>query len=157
MTQARSSQAGVTLVEVMMAMMIMALATTMVVMTMPQRPSPVSQEAEKLVETLDRAKRQAQVSGQTFGVRATRASYQVVRRSGGAWLPVAGALQKLPDGVSLQYVERKGEAEERPEGWPQVWFDPLGHSEAARFRVQARRESVDVISDAAGVTLESRS
>lgn len=155
MTEARPSmQSGVSLVEVLMTLFIMALATSLIVMTIPEREKSVDREAERLVRVLDKSQRLAKVSGQTVGVRADVDRFAIVRRNNEAWQSVPDGEFVLEPGVRLNLNEIPNPDGDRPEDWPQVSFDPLGHDLVARILVEEGRERRVVLLGPDGVSVE---
>lgn len=152
----RSMQSGVSLVEVLMTLFIMALATSLVVMTIPERDRGVDREAERLVRVLDKSQRLAKVSGQTIGIRAGPDRFAIVRRNNETWQSVPDGEFVLEAGVRLNLNEIPSPDGDRPNDWPQVSFDPLGHDSVARILVEEGRERRIVVLGPGGVSLEEQ-
>lgn len=139
-----------------MTLFIMALATSLVVMTIPERDKRVDSEAERLVYVLDKSQRLAKISGQTIGVRAETDQYAIVRRNNETWQSIPDGEFFLEAGVRLNLNELPSLDGDRPEDWPQLSFDPLGHDPSARILVEEGRERRVVTLGPDGVAIEER-
>ncbi len=149
-------QSGVSLVEVLMTLFIMALATSLIVMTIPERDRAVDREAERLVTVLDKSQRLAKVSGQTVGFRADVDRFEVVKRNNEVWQSIPDGEFRLEPGVRLNLDELPEQDGERPENWPQISFDPLGHDLEARILVEEGRERRIIMLGPDGVEVEAQ-
>jgi type II secretion system protein H len=115
---------GFSLVEIMVALFIMALASAMVVMAMPSRPDALQTETAQFETVLARTMDQAITRGQAQGIRFEENRYLVYTRINGRWLPVQGTARRLTGGVTASLVtDKQGEAEEIR---PQIIADASG-------------------------------
>ena len=115
---------GFSLVEIMVALFIMALASAMVVMVMPSRPNALNTEADQFEVVLSRTLDQAITRGQAQGIRFEDNTYSVYTRINGRWLPVQGTTRRIVRGVTASLlVDRKGEPDEQR---PQIVADASG-------------------------------
>lgn len=134
--KAVSPQSGFSLIELMMAIFIMALATSLIVMTLPPQPGRLDREVIRLQSEIERIADQAMVSGHNMGLDITREGYVIMRRREGAWQVVTGTRHTLPDDITLAYQrEASGEL---PESWPEVRIDPIGRMDASEITLVGR-------------------
>lgn len=115
---------GFSLVEIMVALFIMALASAMVVMAMPSRPDALESEADQFEQVMTRTLDQAISRGQAQGIRIEKNTYTVYARVNGRWLPVESANQKVSRGVTISVL---GNVEVKSEdALPQIVMDASG-------------------------------
>jgi len=131
-----------TLIEVMMVVFIIGLATGLVVLTLPPNPTPEQSDARVFAQNLSTAQDQAILSGQPVGLFLHRDGYTLQSWRAGRWEPVNGGAN-LSRGTQLDF--RGGEREAPPEGWPHYIFDPTGVSLGADFQVRGRSERIDIV------------
>ncbi|MBL0768925.1 GspH/FimT family pseudopilin [Sphingopyxis sp. DHUNG17] len=86
----RSRTGGFTLVELMVVLMILALAATAVVLTIPDEQQTVRSEADRLAARLAAARDIAVVEGRSVAVRFAPSGYGFERRIEGSWQPLPG-------------------------------------------------------------------
>ena len=116
--------AGFSLVEIMVALFIMALASAMVVMVMPSRPDALDSEADQFAEVMTRTLDQAIGRGQAQGIRVEENAYTIYTRINGRWVPVEAASRRASGGVTIS-VLGKSEAKSE-EALPQIVMDASG-------------------------------
>ena len=85
----RAGEHGFTLVELMVVIVIIALATTAVVLAVPERGGSVRAEAERFAARAKAARDSAIVEARAASLEAGPGGYAIARRAGGAWQPVA--------------------------------------------------------------------
>lgn len=125
-TRACASQAGISLVEMMVTLSIIALATSLILLTVPLRPQ-FKQEAGLLQEVLEQTASRAMVSGQPMGVIIEGNSYSAAIWQDGTWRLLKTHL--LPGDIRLQIDGKPpGPIEAGAPVIPAVIFDPLGHT-----------------------------
>ncbi len=135
-----SPQSGFSLIELMMAIFIMALATSFVVLTLPPQSSQLEEEAERLAGTLQRGADQAMISGHLVGLDITDTGYGLVRWRGGAWQAIPGQHYILPASMDISYHSETDR--DVPTNWPEARFDPIGRVEAAEIILMRGTERV---------------
>ena len=86
MTPILSSQSGMSLVEVLVALFILALASAAIVMTLPRQPSRLDREVARLELAIDRLADEAIASGE---VRAAAIGAHIAIPSGDLCLNIA--------------------------------------------------------------------
>lgn len=127
MRQDLDRELGITLIETLVALFIMALASSMIILTMPERPGPLEVASDKLANLAERAQQTALVSGIWTGVIETDQSYQIVMFRDGVWLPISQRPVKI-DGDLYSEDDR-----ERADGEPVLKFGPTGTADPIRL------------------------
>ncbi|MFN4183633.1 MAG: GspH/FimT family pseudopilin [Hyphomonas sp.] len=124
---ARDLQAGLSLVEIMVTLSIIGVATSLILLTIPTRPL-FKQEASRLQEALEQTAIRSTVTGQPMGLIIEAQSYAPAIWQNGSWRLLAS--YRLPSDISLK-VDGKPPAlpEEGEPPVPAVIFDPLGHTD----------------------------
>lgn len=127
-------QAGVSLIEVLAALAIVALMGAVAVVMLDARRTTLDVSAERLTRALAEARQEALLSGDVIGFSAAPdfRGWAFHEYQDGRWriLTDHPALQavRLPDGVTLEV--RDGavaqRTADRSQDSPQVWFDPAG-------------------------------
>ena len=170
MRPSQDPRCGVTLIELIVVIFIVALISTMAVMTFPPIKGDMH-EAETLARRLHWARQEALASGEVLGVQVTETGYAFLRYRLGEWRPVEGdralAAFDWRDGthVALTRNEHKIDLSgdefrtiEAPD-LPQIWLHPTGEATAFTLSLSRRAEeteirgrmdgSIEVIRDAA--------
>ena len=147
----RSSEAGVSLIETLAALAIMALVTGVAVVMLQPEDASAQIEGEALVRALNEARQDALVSGRHvgFSARLDGHGYQFYRFEDGVWRvrtdhPAFEAHRfEDPDlilSVQSGAIARRGETETEDatvalEG-PEVWFDPTGFDQPFAYELR---------------------
>ncbi|EAP90423.1 hypothetical protein OA2633_12000 [Oceanicaulis alexandrii HTCC2633] len=147
----RSSQAGVSLIETLAALAIIALVTGVAVVMLQPEDSPAQLEGEALVRALNEARQEALVSGQHvgFAARFDGRGYQFYRFEDGVWRVRADhpafEAHRFEDPDLIMSVQ-SGAISRRNEGarddaaealnGPEVWFDPTGFDQPFAFELR---------------------
>ncbi|MEQ8435319.1 MAG: GspH/FimT family pseudopilin [Oceanicaulis sp.] len=156
-----TSEAGVSLLEMLAALAIVAVMATAVVVTADFGDSPEDEAGARLVRALDEARREALVSGEIIGFSADPdgRGYRFFRYGQDAWMerrdhpalePVRFsdpdlALHLDTGGVSRRLGgESEGEQGARPVA-PQVWFDPAGFDDPFAYRLTGARGGAGIV------------
>lgn len=114
---------GFTLVELMVVLMILALAATAVVLTIPGDERTLRSEADRLAARLAAARDVAVIEGRSVAINFVPSGYGFERRVEGAWQPLPGRAFEQhgwPGGV--QFTAGEGGAAAR------IIFDRVGIS-----------------------------
>jgi general secretion pathway protein H len=137
----RRHEAGFTLVELMVVLVIVGLMASVAVMTVPRGPSLAAQ-ADQFAARLTRAKEEAVLTNRAIGVRLTAQGYAFRARTADGWVALdSGPFKTTPwaEGVTAELGE--GEAQ------GQVSFESTGVADPAMVVLtrdgQRRRISVD--------------
>ena len=161
-----ASDAGLSLVEIMVALFIVGLTSSFVILSIPRSPTPLH-EAQSLFEDQVRMAREAaMMSGSAYGVALEDHTLNPLIFRNGEWQAPPASTRlltvQLPEAVELErtdIIEPRSVAfslDDEPEPLrPDIWFDPSGIAETAviemrhkgglvRFSVQ-RDGGLDVI------------
>ncbi len=112
----RLARAGFTLVEILVVLVVLAVAAGMLVAGLDRDPwRSAAAEARRLAGALEHAAALAQWTGQTLGVSASGSTYRFWRRgSDGEWAGIADddvlAPRRLPDALTVGVVSYAGAA-----------------------------------------------
>jgi len=128
MSDTRTSQAGMTLVEALMAVFIMGLASALIVLTLPTRESNLEMEAKRLTEVVDTARTRALVSGQWTGIELGKTGYQQVTYRDGRWAGSYRRTHELARGVTLDLTDPPKRSSKLIKIPPVFQFGPTGAS-----------------------------
>jgi len=144
----RHREDGFSLVEILVALFIMALGSAMVVMALPHRNDTVETEAARFRDALDRAAEQAISRGQAHGIRVGENSYTIYIRMGGRWVQARGGVATVPGDMSLTVLARDGEADDVR---PQIIADASGIVTGPSVRIAKGNRSREIdIADPSG-------
>ncbi len=141
-----ASQAGFSLVEVLVTLAISALAATLILTT--ARPAdPLRTESERLARTLGQLEGRARMSGSPMGLVIESDRYAGVVWTGEEWAALSRQSHELARGVTIRIPVGRGRAasqgsDESP--LPQLVFDPLGHSALDPLVLQANGRELTV-------------
>lgn len=141
MCSVRKTEDGFSLVEILIALFIMALASAMIVMAIPAGRDPLDAEADRFEAVLSRAADQSISRGQAHGIRFEETSYRLYVRMNGRWVPARGGEATLPDGMTLVPVARRSEAEADR---PQIVADAAGIVSGPAVRISKGRKFRDI-------------
>lgn len=139
-----AGEAGFTLVELMVVMVIVGLMTAAVIVTIPGGRGRLSDDAVALAARLVAARDLAIIGGHDVAARFDADGYDFVERRGGGWVAPAGkalAARRWRDGTS-------GEA--AIDGDTTLIFDGTGLATPAVVTLRADGEQAQVGIDAAG-------
>ncbi|MEO1038498.1 MAG: GspH/FimT family pseudopilin [Pseudomonadota bacterium] len=142
-----ASDAGLSLVETLVAVSIIALMAVAIMLAIPSWPSAQEAEAERMLARFDHARERALVTGQLIGFLpdADGRGYGFLSYDGQAWRLMtddpALRARTLQDGVSVfredavQLRQSAFDTGVRPLQ-PEIWFDPTGLDEAFVYVVE---------------------
>lgn len=129
----RGLQTGLSLVEIMVTLSIIAVATSLILLTIPMRPL-YKQETGLLREALEQAATRALVTGQPMGLIIEGQRYSPAIWQNGTWRSLKS--HSLPDDVTIQVDGKPPEiAEDGEPLMPAVIFDPLGHTKPVAIEI----------------------
>lgn len=136
MRRIASSQSGMSLVEVLVALFILALASAAIVMTLPRQPSRIDREVSRLEETIRQLSDESISSGEVLGLHLQDAGYSTLAWRGNGWVRLDRTSRRLTSPVSLSVLR----AETRPPGWPDIMTDTTGVVTAREIVLTDRAE-----------------
>ena len=139
-TGARPTERGFTLIEMMVVLLLVGLASSMVMLNLPSGGARLSDEAEYLAARIQYAQQEAVLTNRSVEIvlAANDSSFRVQRR--GRWIAlVVGPFKSRPWGEGLS-VSLPGVAVRRA-----VRFDSSGATDPTTIRMTARGRSIDLI------------
>lgn len=138
-------EAGFTLVELMIVIVIMGLMASIVVMTVGDGRPSLAAEVDQFSARLNRAKEEAVLTNRPVGVEVTTEGYAFRVRRKGRW-------EELKEGPFKPVVWSEGleTSTDQPGPVAQVNFEATGAAEPLRVTLSRKSKQVDVTVDAAG-------
>ena len=138
MTKVRRNEAGFTLVELMVVLVIIGLAAAAVMLALPEAGGSLAGEADRFAARARAARDSAILESRAVALQVGRGGYEVARREGGVWRTEAHydwAQRTVPD------VGGSPEASVR--------FDSTGFAEPARVTLRRGEErmAIDIAGD----------
>lgn len=159
-------QRGVTLLELLVVVAILALVTSVAVFSAPPPQSSARAEAERFAARLGAAVEDAILTGVVMSAEVTPAGYRILRYDGGAWRADDGrgrfAERKFARNVRVtltledaalanRVMTERNETGRKEEEEPQrIIIDPVGLTSPFTAEFSARRETWIVRGDAGG-------
>ena len=134
------SDRGFTLVEVLLVVFIIGLASSAVVMSVPSRGSDVQEEVVRLERTLDELAARAVLTGEFIALEMSTRRYQASRWVAGGWVPLHNGDHEIAEDVRLSV---RGEPSET-----NVWtivFDPAGFPLETSIELRGRGEAGEIV------------
>lgn len=124
--QALPSDAGLSLVEALVAVFIMALATSVIVLTRPPPPDPVDAEVRRFSEMVETLSQHAIATGAPLALDLGEDDYKALKWQDGKWLPYRSNVIALPNGMRFQNSGTGGSDSADEEAWPEIEFTAQG-------------------------------
>lgn len=138
--------AGISLIEVLIAVMIIGVISTAVVFSLQPGSDPLEEEADRLSARLIFASQEAIATGQPVGlvIEDFGAGYSFQRYIDGRWWPLAEnpafAQHAFEDNIRLHVLDallRSADGDDAPPpSLPLLWFDPAGLTEPFALRLE---------------------
>ena len=139
------SDAGFSLIEVLVTLAIMALASSFILAT--ARPADLLRsEAERLSTVLDRMNTRARITGTPTGLHLESTSYAALTWQDGQWAPLPNGRHVLGEGMRFDGDElAPATGQVAAQGaFPQIVFDPLGHSVMPALAIRAGHREIAI-------------
>ena len=160
-----SKDAGLSLVEVMVALAIISALAGVVALNMAAAPEPARAEAERLAARFEAARTEALTAGSIIGFSADAdgRGYGFAEYGRAGWRaigdhPALGPRRFRADGVTIARegaARRENGGDAPAESAPEVWFDPAGTVEGWSYALEGGGEAVQVRYNAQGVRVEA--
>ena len=140
----RSREAGFTLVEDMVTLLLIGLLTGVALLTLPSGGANLSREAEQLAVRIRHAQREAMLTNRTVEIVVGAAGSRTRVRRAGRWEDLSdGPLRPRPWDAGV----RAAMGEKDMHG---VRFDPSGAADPATIRLSSDDRTVELTVDAQG-------
>lgn len=107
-----------------MSVFILALATSAIILTAPERPDPVEASLEQLSADIEHTMDMSMVSGHVMGLDLTRNGYQLMTYRNQVWVP-SGKPVRLKE-IEIESSLPSSADREEEEKAPEIRFDPTG-------------------------------
>lgn len=137
-------QAGLTLVELMVVLLLLGLLSSAIVLTLPREAGRLEAEAALLAARLDAAARRSVIGGETIGVMIDDAGYSLLRLRAGRW--TSSGVERHAWSAPVAFVFEPG----GPASGPVLRFDAAGIATAFRLRLERNGERAGLVGDADG-------
>ena len=122
-----AGEAGFTLLEMMMVLLIIGLMSTGVLLAIPDKKPEAQNYVENLVRRLNQAAQNSMISGQPAGLGLTRDGYTLYSYDNEIWAAVHS--QDWPENINLRYEKDNRRLELPKEALPVILFEPTGQSD----------------------------
>ena len=122
MMPATSSRAGMSLIEVLVALFILALASAAIMMTLPRHPSRLDREVTRLERAIDQLAGEAIAAGEVRAIQLTPDGYQAQAWRGGRWVALKRSRHMLPSPLRAHVQNAPKEMKD----WPEIVADTTG-------------------------------
>jgi prepilin-type N-terminal cleavage/methylation domain-containing protein len=138
--EAASRQSGVSLIEVLVTLSILAVASAAIITT--ARPNdPLKLESARLERVIDRLEMRAQTTGLPTGLVVGQGEYSAAIWVRGEWQALSEHQHRLARGVDLTLQAAASPRETGQTPAPDIVFDPLGHSSLATLTLRHKGQS----------------
>ncbi|WP_143435666.1 prepilin-type N-terminal cleavage/methylation domain-containing protein [Henriciella aquimarina] len=132
---ASSRQSGMTLVEVLLVVFIMALVAGFAVMTLPARDSSGDRAVRKVRMMVQTLSDRSLLTGEVVALQAGERGLEALQWTGETWQPMALAPLSLPDGMHVEIRSAEAGPRRLREKQAMLVINPLGEMRAARFEI----------------------
>ena len=122
-----AGDAGFTLLEMMMVLLIIGLMSTGVLLAIPDKKPEAQNYVENLVRRLNQAAQNSMISGQPAGLGLTRDGYTLYSYDNEIWAAIHS--QDWPENINLRYEKDNRRLELPKEALPVILFEPTGQSD----------------------------
>lgn len=160
----RARQRGVTLVELLVVLAIIAMIASVVVLNAPPPVSDVERASEKLAARIDFAATEAITAGVTIGLETSEAGYRFLKFDRGEWREMTGPRFRphaFPADFAVEFdvkeaakknepEEKRTEKDEEKRPDPAIRFSPTGETTPFAATFKERRGTAIVSLNAVG-------
>lgn len=150
-------EAGFSLMEIMVALFIVGLATSFIVLSFPRSGSALSDAEQEIARVLNDVKSAARTSGEPHGIRLEDGALDVVVYREGQWQrQTAFRMRRAEwqDRVRIRRVDNTSsslrESETDSETRPVIWFDGSGIAASTPFEIASEEGRVRFELDLSG-------
>ena len=141
----KTREAGFTLLEMMMALLIIGLMSTAVLLTIPDKKTPAQDFTQELVRDLNLAAQTSLISGEPTGFGLTREGYIIYAFQDEAW--AQSASKNWPDNVAVRFEKDRRRLELPRKPLPVIVFEPTGQSDIFRLTLTPTRSDENLSFD----------
>ncbi len=134
--------AGFTLIEMMMVLLIIGVMSTAVLLTIPDKKPKAQDFTETLVRNLNLAAQTSLLSGQPAAFGLTRDGYVIYAYKDEAW--AQDDVQSWPDNVSIRFEKDNRRLELPRKALPVIIFEPTGQSDVFRLTLRHGDQNFDL-------------
>ena len=143
------SDAGISLIEIMVALFIIGLASGFVILSIPPSPTPLEKARREFEEALYATRISAEIGGEARGLRIVEKQVSPLIFRHGTWQAPTGlrdgASFIVPDEVDFSLPEEPRQRfrtteEEEVVIRPDIWFDPAGFASAYQFGLEWKND-----------------
>lgn len=143
-------EGGFTMVEVLLVVFIVGLATGLIVMSLPEGDGPLDRDARRVASALDGISDRAVMTGMVHAIKVRSDGFDVAQRIGGNWTPVRQLGQDLSTTVSAAFepptrprtrsrTQTRAQREAKPDY--DIHFDPTGRPVDGTIVLTNRRDA----------------
>jgi general secretion pathway protein H len=155
-------QRGVTLVELLVVLMIIAMIASVVILSAPPARGDARLEGDRFAARVDYAASKAVTAGVLIGLEASDGGYRFYEYARGVWSPAADAklgAETFSADLAVEMAvsepaKRNEPADPRPrdddDPAPNVFFAPTGETTPFAAMFRSRSDTIAVALDAAG-------
>ena len=157
-TGTSATEAGFTLLEVLVTLVLIGIVTTFAVMQIPGDPAAtrVADAGRRLQQFITRQRDEATLAGRSRGIRCDRRVCRALELQGRQWKPLASnhSRCRVPPGIRTQLLVDGQTIAPAATGPPQIVLAASGETSAFQLTVSAAAARYRVTGDVAGhVTL----
>jgi len=137
------SDSGMTVVEALLALFIMGLASALIILSMPPRPAPIEVAIYKLEDLAQTARQSALVKGAWTGVVSDGEQYKLASYHKGQWRASTARPRRIRGELSFK------DGLERADDSPILQFGPTGAAgeETVTLTIGVQERSLSVAPD----------
>ena len=141
MTKARASEFGFTLVEVLMVVFIIGLASGFVIMNLPERASPLEEAADFVRQDVETLQDRAILTGIPHAIEISQSDYKGVVLESGEWRAVNFSDRELTRDVTVTTRRASNDDEDKA---TRFVFDPSGAPTHGVIVLSAQGRQVEI-------------